>query len=228
MEYVIVDDEKLARSRLVRLIGEVSDWQCLGEADCAHNAFELINQHKPDVVFLDINMPGESGLSLAKRLQQLPHCPDIVFVTAYSEYALDAFDVFARGYLVKPVERNKLKLVIDKFGVTVQAPSKIQYQLGHTTRFIDVESIIAALAEDKLTKIVFAGGSAYLDTSLKTLVKTYPSVFVQLHRNTLANSSLIIALESKADGYYAILQGLDYPLAVSRRLYPELKAMLTK
>lgn len=228
MNYVVVDDEKLARSRLLRLISEVSSWRCLGEADCAESAFELIRQSNPDIVFLDINMPGESGLSLAQRLQTQPNSPQIIFVTAYSEYALDAFDVFARGYLVKPVDATKLKQLVDKYTNETKTTTKLQYQVGHTTRFIEVDAIIAAIAEDKLTKIIFEGGNAYIDTSLKSLLKIYPSIFLQLHRHTLANRSFIIALESKSDGYYAVLKGLDYPLVVSRRAYPELKDALAR
>lgn len=228
MNYIVVDDEKLARSRLIRLLSEVSKWRCLGEADCAESAFELISQSNPDIVFLDINMPGETGLALAQRLKSNPNSPEIIFVTAYSEYALDAFDVFARGYLVKPIDASKLEQLINKYSNETKAAAKLQYQVGHSTRFIEVESIIAAVSEDKLTKIIFEGGSAYIDTSLKSLLKIYPSIFVQLHRHTLANLSLILALESKSEGYYAVLKGLDYPLVVSRRAYPELKAALSR
>src|SRR5688572_12373471 len=108
MKILIVDDEAPARDRLKRLIEEIDGCEYAGEAATGQEAIALAQKHAPDVILLDIRMPGMDGLEAAKHLSRLDQPPAVIFTTAYDEYALSAFDAQAIGYLLKPVRKEKL------------------------------------------------------------------------------------------------------------------------
>ena len=114
---MIVDDEAPARSELAFLLEEIGDVEIAVEADNVRKAIESLKEHRCDVVFLDINMPGVNGMQFAEALSKLKNPPAVVFVTAYSEYGADAFGVNAIDYLVKPVETDRLRQAVDKVRV---------------------------------------------------------------------------------------------------------------
>jgi two-component system, LytTR family, response regulator AlgR len=114
MDVLIVDDEDLARQRLVRMVEKIEDFCVVGEADNAEGALEAISQCDPDIVLLDIRMPGKDGLSLAQDISQLEDPPAVIFCTAFDQYALDAFNTNAIGYILKPVKAEQLLQVLEK------------------------------------------------------------------------------------------------------------------
>jgi len=114
MDILIVDDEPLARQRLVRMLNNVEHCSCVNEAESAEAALAAIAEHDPDVVLLDVRMPGEDGLSLAYRIAELEDPPAIIFCTAFDQYALDAFGTQAVGYLLKPVKSEHLLDALEK------------------------------------------------------------------------------------------------------------------
>ena len=114
LKAIIVDDEAPARSELTYLLGEVGGVEVVAEAAGVREAIEKLKEYPCDVMFLDINMPEATGLQLAEALQHLKFPPEVVFVTAYSEHALDAFAVNAIDYLVKPVETERLAQAIQR------------------------------------------------------------------------------------------------------------------
>ncbi|MBE0367276.1 MULTISPECIES: LytR/AlgR family response regulator transcription factor [Pseudoalteromonas] len=221
MKYLIADDEPLARQRAKRLMGNLSGFDCCGMAEHGAQVLELVNQENPDVLLLDIDMPGLSGLEVAQRLSHSNHNIKIVFVTAHPEFALDAFHVFASGFLVKPVQFEQLEAVMSRF----YSP-KIQYQLAGQTRSVDVAQIMVAKAEDKYTHIWFEGGEAVIDESLKSLLATYPQAFIQIHRNTLVRRNAIESLRSSSSGLLLKLKGFSELLPVSRRAAKDLKGLI--
>src|SRR5690242_15647841 len=105
LKVILIDDERLARNELRRMLGEFSDVEIIGEAANASEGIEKIEALNPDLIFLDIQMPGKSGFDMLSQLEKAPH---VIFVTAYDEYALKAFDVNALDYLMKPVEPQRL------------------------------------------------------------------------------------------------------------------------
>ncbi|MDX1472414.1 MAG: response regulator, partial [Flavobacteriaceae bacterium] len=117
MKAIIVDDERLARKELVKLLDEFNDIEVIGEAPNADEAYDLINELKPDLLFLDIQMPGKTGFEL---LEMLDSVPPVIFTTAYDEFALKAFDVNALDYLLKPIEHDRLNESIEKLRKTVK------------------------------------------------------------------------------------------------------------
>src|SRR5690606_8285078 len=114
MDVLIVDDEMLARQRLTRMLEKLEGYDLVAEADSSEAALEAICQHDPDIVLLDVQMPGENGLSLARRIAALDDPPAVIFCTAFDQYALDAFGTEAVGYLLKPVKAEQLLEVLAK------------------------------------------------------------------------------------------------------------------
>ena len=115
MKILIVDDEAPARDRLTHMLGSIDDVSSTGEATNGIEAVEMVQSLRPDVVLMDIRMPGMDGLEAARHLTEMDEPPAIIFTTAYSEHALEAFDTSAVGYLVKPVRQEKLETSIGKF-----------------------------------------------------------------------------------------------------------------
>ena len=112
MKAILIDDERLARQELKSLLAAYPEIQIVGEANNVETAIESIKQLKPDVIFLDIQMPGKNGFEL---LEEISGVPEVVFVTAYDEYAIRAFEVNALDYLLKPVQSNRLAETVKKF-----------------------------------------------------------------------------------------------------------------
>ena len=114
LETIIVDDEAPARNELDYLLNDLAEIDLVGEADNGTTALELIKEKEPDLVFLDIKMPGQNGLEVADELQEMEQPPKIIFLTAYDEYALDAFKVNAINYILKPYEREEVAQAIEQ------------------------------------------------------------------------------------------------------------------
>lgn len=232
MNVVIVDDEPLARARLVRLLA-AQNIVVQNEASNGAEALALSKLNQPDLVFLDVDMPGINGLEVANELNKFAVPPAIVFITAHPEHALDALQLNAAGYLVKPVSAQSLQKVVEQLGrlnkvhIQKQQTAKIMYQLAGTLKSIEMEGIYYFAAEEKYTKMVFKGGSALIEQSLKQLETLYPTHVLRVHRNTLVNKNKVVALHSLSSGSHAIeLQNCQELLAVSRRELKTVKSTL--
>jgi len=221
MKYIIADDEPLARARIIRLLEAWPHYECVAQLSSGSDISAAISSKQAKLLFLDINMPGLNGIEAAKLINQSHQDVKIVFITAFSDYALDAFNVFAAGFLVKPVSQDDLFSLLER----LFKPS-IQYQVGNQTRWINVEDILFAKAEDKVTQIYFADGEASIDLSLKKLNSLYSQHFVQIHRNALVKLSAIEQLVQNAAGATITLRGRSETLAVSRRSLSTLKSRL--
>jgi len=224
LNILIVDDEPLARARLKRLIATNKNMTVIAEASNGNEALTQVKKVVPDLVLLDVDMPGINGLEVAKELNKLIIPPAIIFVTAHPEHALNAIQLSAAGYLVKPISEQALQTVLEQVGrinkahLQKQQAVKISYQLAGTLKSVEMDSIYYFNAEEKYTKMVFKGAEALIEQSLKQLEILYPSLVLRIHRNTLINKSKIIAVHSQGNGNHVIqLQGCDELLPVSRR-----------
>ncbi|ALQ07575.1 MULTISPECIES: LytR/AlgR family response regulator transcription factor [Pseudoalteromonas] len=229
MNVLIVDDEPLARSRLIRLLAHDKSIVVQGEASNGNEALILAKKQTPDLIFLDVDMPGMNGLQVANELNSLILPPAIVFITAHPEHAFDALQLSAAGYLVKPISEQSLQKVLKQVGrlnkvhIQKQQNVKISYQLAGTLRSVDIKDVLYFSAEEKYTKMVFLTGEALLEQSLKQLELLYPAYVLRIHRNTLVNKKRVIALHSQGSSHHMIeLKGSRELLPVSRR---ELKAV---
>lgn len=232
---LIVDDEPLARQRLVRLLQAHSDFCVAGEAAHGEAALAYLTEQTVDLVLLDIQMPGRSGLEVAAQIQALKKPPLIIFCTAFEQHALAAFGVDAVDYLLKPVRPEDLSRALNrvKERLSMRVPAlepartHISAQTHKGLELIALADIYACLAEQKYVTVLHAGGETLIDESLKQLEEQFPDLFIRAHRNALVAKQKIIRLEALVSGGHQLhLQHLNQPIPVSRRQLGELKQLM--
>lgn len=232
LKALLVDDEVPARSELRYLLGEAGGVEVVGEAGSANEALQLIRAIPYDVVFLDVNMPGLSGIELAEVLSELKHPPAIVFVTAHSEHAVEAFEVAAVDYLVKPVEIRRLRVAIERLTPAAQAPprvDRIPVEKAGRKLLLQVPDILHIMAKDDYSYI-YTEGERYLSTlSLADLEhKLEPQGFFRVHRRYLVNLSQVKEVAPMYGGTMELTlkDAASTRVPVSRRRAPTLKRAL--
>ncbi|MBF4509400.1 MAG: response regulator transcription factor [Aeromicrobium sp.] len=232
LKALLVDDEVPARSELRYLLGEAGGVEVVGEAGSASEALQLIRAIAYDVVFLDVNMPGLSGIELAETLSGLEHPPAIVFVTAHSEHAVDAFEVAAADYLVKPVETARLRTAIERVTPAAEAPARIEripVEKAGRKLLLQVADILHIMAKDDYSYI-FTEGERYLSTlSLAELEQRLsPQGFFRVHRRYLVNLAQVKEVAPMYGGTMELTLKDDAAtqVPVSRRRAPALKRAL--
>nr|WP_186329609.1 LytTR family DNA-binding domain-containing protein [Variovorax boronicumulans] len=242
LRVLIVDDEPLARTRLRTLLGDCHAPAALvcGEAGNASEAMVLLQRERFDLALLDIHMPGSDGLVLANTLRALPAPPAVVFVTAYAQHALQAFDVEAIDYLTKPVRLQRLQHALQKVerlrglaGQPAEADAEafILIQDRGRTERVPLAQILYLKAELKYVTVRTLARSYILDGALNELEARHRQHFVRVHRNALVARKALRALEKHHDpeegeGWAVRLHGLDEPLAVSRRQLAAVREVL--
>lgn len=234
MDVLIVDDEPLARQRLVRMLEKLADFCVVGEADNADAALAAISQHDPDIVLLDIRMPGKNGLNLAQDISQLEDPPAVIFCTAYDQYALDAFNTNAIGYILKPVKAEQLLQVLEKANnlnkiQRAAAQEKFTHSqdnqrthISAKTRrgveLIPLDDVRYFIADHKYVTVFHLGGEHLLDESLKELEEEFGNRFLRIHRNALVSVKHIEAIERTPQGQHHVrLSDTEQKPIVSRR-----------
>jgi two-component system response regulator AlgR len=229
---LIVDDEPPARERLRRMLEELGEVAVVGEAANGSEALELCARLAPDVVLLDIRMPGMDGIEAARHLAALEEPPAVVFTTAYDEHALEAFEAQAVGYLLKPVRREKLARAV-RHAARIASPQLLrlaeQSQLGRRRThicarsglrldMIPVEDVLYFAAGQKYVTVRHRGGQGLIEDSLRALDAEFAPDFVRVHRNSLVAARHVSAVERSPDGQYLVrIAVCDDALPVSRR-----------
>jgi len=244
---LIVDDEAPARDRLRQLLEEDGAHAVVGEAGNGKRALELASEVAPDVVLLDIRMPGLSGIETAHHLNALESPPAVIFATAYDEYAIEAFEASAIGYVLKPVRRERLDQALELAGrlsnsvlSDVAKNSGISDRRNHVCtrsqgdlKLIPVSDVHYFLADQKYVSVFHAEGQDLIDDSLKALEEEFSNGFVRIHRGALVSLSAIESLRKTDDGRtQVVLRGGgtddDEGLMVSRRHLTNVKRRLKK
>lgn len=232
LKALVVDDEAPARSELRFLLDEAGGVEVIGEASNGPEALQLVKAIPYDVVFLDIDMPGLSGVDLAQTLAGLEHPPAIVFVTAHSEHAVKAFEVAAADYLVKPVDVNRLRQSIERIKPAEETQARIDripVEKAGKKLLLQVEDISYIMAKDDYSYL-HTDTERYLSTfSLAQLEgKLMPSGFFRVHRRYLVNLAQVREVVPMYGGTLLLtlkdLDGTQVP--VSRRRVPSLKKAL--
>jgi len=237
MRVVIVDDEPLARARLRELLGEHGGVAVVAEAGDGHAALHACAEHAPDLVLLDIVMPGIDGLETARHLAAFEPRPAVVFCTAFDAHALSAFDAAAIDYLVKPVRPERLAAALDRVRTFAAgrdhagSPHLGQQRRTHlcarmrgSLRLIPVEDVHYLQAEEKYVVVHHARGEDLIEESLKSLEDEFGERFVRIHRNCLVARHELVELKRAPDGHVqAILRHGKQPLEVSRRCVSTLR-----
>ena len=233
---LIIDDEKPARDRLRRLVDAMADYEVAGEAINGSDALEKIRELTPDILLLDISMPGMDGMSLAHVLQDSGASPAIIFCTAYQDQALSAFEVEAVDYVVKPVRAERLEKALDKAGRYIGEEGEgreeqhfLRSTVGGKVVLTPVARVICLVAEDKYTTVVHENGTTVVDESLTELENCYPSFFFRVHRNALVSRKHLRGLERTPDGStQVLLSGTERQPEVSRRNVSALRKLLSE
>ena len=234
MKVLIVDDEPLARARLKRLLAEQAGFSCVGEADNATAAMQLIMALQPDLLLLDIALPGEDGISLATAIAALPTPPAVIFVTAHPQHALAAYQAGPADYLLKPVSPQRLADALQRLGTHTRAhierktaEPKLSYIQAGVKRQLELKEVVFFSAEDKYVRMVHTAGEALLEQSLTQLLQQYPQQLLRIHRRTLINKAYFSRLLSQNGKHWVVLNGCDEKLEVSRREVSNLRNNLT-
>lgn len=231
LRVLVVDDEPLARERLSHLVEELPDVELAGVASGGEEALLLAGRLKPEVILLDIRMPGMDGLEAAHHLARMPEPPAVIFTTAYEQHALEAFDAQAAGYLMKPVRPEKLQEALNRARRPTRAQltrlaegtggprSRIAVRVRDELRLIPIEQVLCFIAEQKYTTLRHTGGNELIEEPLKELEDEFGARFVRVHRNSLVAIEHIECLERDAEGHHTVrLRNGAGSLAVSRRL----------
>ena len=236
LKVLIVDDESPARERLRSMLAEIADIEVIGEAANGHEALTATSNLNPDVVLLDVRMPGMDGLEAARHLNVLEEPPAVIFTTAYDQYAVQAFEAHAVGYMLKPVRREQLAASLVRAGRLTRAQlqklasgaearrTHIAARLREGLKLIPIEEVQYFLADQKYTTVHHLKGEDLIEDSLRLLEREFSAAFARIHRNALVSVKYLERIERDADGQYFVhLRGCAAPLQVSRRMAGELK-----
>lgn len=239
MKAIIIDDERLARQELKTLLASYPEIQIVGEANNAETAIESIKQLKPDVIFLDIQMPGKNGFEL---LEEISGVPEVVFVTAYDEYAIRAFEVNALDYLLKPVQSNRLaetvKKILNKEN-TEKSETKEQTQPlndndqvfvkdGEKCWFVKLSDVRLFESEGNYVRIYFDKNRPLILRSLNNLDERLNNrTFFRASRKHIINLKWVESIESWFNGGLMVKLRGGEQVEISRRQAAKLKDMMS-
>lgn len=237
---IIVDDEKLARLDLRNVLREFDEIEIIGEANNVSSAELLINKLRPNLVFLDIQLRGESGFDLFDKIDFEPAYPvgriDFVFVTAFDKYAIRAFEVNAQDYLLKPVSADRIRHTINKLNHTsvkeAENTRRLNYDdviflmLNNKYRFLKIDSIIA-ITSDADYSYVYTTDNAHAITR-KTMreweTRLPENHFCRIHRESIVNLAYVSKIDDTfSNSYKVFLKGFDKPFLMSRRYAAKIK-----
>jgi two-component system response regulator AlgR len=240
LRVLVVDDEPLARERLSHLVEEMPSVELAGVAASAEEALLLVGKLRPEVVLLDIRMPGMDGLEAAHHLARMPEPPAVIFTTAYDQHALAAFDAQAAGYLLKPVRPERLREALERARRPTRAQlariaegaagprTRIAVRARDELRLIPVDDVTCFIAEQKYTTLRHSAGEELIEEPLKALEEEFAGRFVRVHRNSLVAIAHIEGIERDADGRHRVRLRGGSTLPVSRRLATEVLRRLSR
>lgn len=241
MRVLIIDDELPARNRLRELLSRLPDHECCGEASSGVDALRSAQRLNPDVVLLDIQMPGLDGMETARRLAAMEQPPAVVFITAHSDYALEAFDAQAVAYLLKPVRLERLEQALTSASRINRAQlsrlaadqpvdggrAHICARIGQRLELIPLADVFYFQADQKYVTVRHRHGEVLIEESLKNLEQELGARVVRIHRNALAVAVHIAGFEKSADGgVVLIFHDIPDRLEVSRRHLPVIRQFL--
>jgi two-component system, LytTR family, response regulator AlgR len=232
MKVVIVDDEPLARARLAALLGECDDVDAVASVADGEDALTACAEHHPDLLLLDINMPGLDGTELARRLARLPAPPLVVFCTAYEQYATRAFELGVVDYLLKPVRLERLREAVDRARLRLALPADgsvpaLTVRSRDEQQRIPLTEVICLQADDKYVTVHHERGQALIEDSLRQLEQAWPEHLLRVHRNCLVSVARLLGLRTLEDGRTVVrLAGSEQTPEVSRRNLPAVRRRL--
>jgi two-component system LytT family response regulator len=251
VRYLIVDDEAPGRTNLRLALEAHADWMLAGQCDGSASARAVLASQEVDVIFLDIQMPAESGLVLARELSRMHEPPLIVFVTAYSEHAVDAFEVHALDYLLKPLDDARLAQAVERTAAMLDHRQRAAYgaalrdyvdagasPVTKRMEHINVRSVgrIEQIRIEDILWIESAGNYVELHLAARTVLHRMtlncletllaPGAFLRVHRSAIVRRDQVERIATTGDGKYRLTLRCGATVAVSERYLPALKSSM--
>jgi len=230
MKVLLIDDEPLARDRLRSLLAELGGCEIAAEGGTGEQAIELVQIHQPDLLFLDIRMPGMDGIEAANHLSRLDSPPAVVFTTAYDEHALAAFDAHAVDYLLKPIRAERLDTALTKarsvaggkvtdFPINNDKRKHVSGVVQGSLVIVNIEQVAFFQSDQGYTRVVSQDGELLIEDSLRALEDEFGDAFVRVHRNALVAVAKVAEIARDTNGNQRVcLRDLEESLPVSRRM----------
>lgn len=239
---LIVDDEPLARSGIATMLGEDSDVEVIGACADGMEALTAIRTQRPDLVYLDVQMPRLSGIEAIERLAP-DCCPAVIFVTAFDHHAVRAFQAGAAGYLLKPfrdvhfwesLRRAKVQIShsrrdeAGRLPAPAAAPSRLAFKVGGDFVLVDADDVICLEAQSEFIRVVCVGGQVHrVRESLQNVERRLdPGKYVRVHRSFIVNRARIKRIAPTVDGDYTVLLSDGTKVRLSRTYRHQLKSLL--
>lgn len=234
---LVVDDEAPARDRLKRLLRDVEGVELVGEATDGKSALAATAEHHPELILLDIRMPGMDGMEVARHLATLPKPPRVIFTTAYSEHALEAFEAQAIDYLVKPVRKERLAQAIERAALlftpeastapAASGPAHLTVKKHGKLELLEIDAIHYYQADNKYVTAHLGEREELLEESLKQLEELLGDRVIRIHRNALVAREALIGLERDHNGgHFVTLRDIGRGPEISRRLVAEVRRII--
>lgn len=231
MRILIADDEPLARTRLAALLRECGDAELVASVGDGEAALAACVEARPDLLLLDVAMPGLDGLDVARRVARMPNRPQLVFCTAYEEHALAAYELRAADYLLKPVRLERLREALARARAlrqrTPASDATMLVQVRGAPLRVPLAEVWYLSADEKYVSVHHEAGEALTEQSLKAIEHAFPGRFVRVHRGCLIPVERLLGLQRKADGTMrALIAGCEATIEVSRRNLPAVRKLL--
>lgn len=238
MKALVIEDSRLAREGLVRMLAAYPQLEIVGAADHPEPALALIQEHRPEVLFLDIHMPGETGFSL---LEKLDYSPKIIFTTAYSEHAIRSFDFNTIDYLLKPISRERLDIAIEKLQVNspgsdgdnapknkLDISSKMLIKDGDKCFLVALQDIRYFESCKNYVRLFFGDTNAFVKKSMNAIESRLPTQdFLRANRQYIINLHQVRQLEEDVGDGYLVTMSDGKVIDISRRNAKHLKDLLS-
>ncbi|WP_297077962.1 LytTR family DNA-binding domain-containing protein [uncultured Enterococcus sp.] len=223
MNIAIIDDERLARMELHYLLQQVEGVENIYEGESIEEAFALLLQETIDLLFLDIHLTDESGLDLAKKIQQVPHPPLIIFATAYDNHAVEAFELNALDYILKPFEQERIKKAVAKAQQTLVKQTampvnpRLTIETDERIFLVPFDEILYAEVQGKQTTIHTEERQFITTLTLAALEQQVPSInFLKVHRSYIINTAKITEIQPWFNQTYQVTMSNQEKVPVSR------------
>lgn len=241
MKAIIIDDERLARKELLSLLDDFPSIEVVAECNYAEKGIEKIEELQPEIIFLDIQMPGKDGFAM---LEELSVVPKVIFTTAYDEYALKAFEVNAFDYLMKPIDQERLKETIHKLGQEIEEENAIEENKKVESRFaandqvfvkdgdkcwfVQLKNISLFESEGNYVRVYFENNKPLILKSLNNLEERLDNkIFFRANRKYIINLKWISSVESWFNGGLLAKLSNGKQVEISRRQAAKLKDMMS-
>lgn len=239
MNVLIVDDEALARKRIRRMIAEIDGFDVVDEAKNGQQAIDLCKQLQPEIVLMDIRMPGIDGLEAARAITQTAQPPAIIYCTAFSDHALQAFESHAVDYLLKPVTTERLQEALSAATKSSRAQLAVSTSADDTSErqhicarvrgnlvLVAIEDIYYFHADQKYVTVCHRQGELLIEETLLSLESEFEGRFIRVHRNALVARDKIDGMVKSESSSFITFHDIDGQIEISRRHLPTVRKLI--